>query len=361
MLNAPADLPTHDGVRMETAFVGAGMRDNPRLDYIPARLSLVPRLFVGPLPPDVVVLHTTPPVRGKVSLGCEVNVLPAAIEAVRARGGLVIAQLNPLMPYTYGDGELDVDMVDLAIEAEQPIASPGRPAPDGVQLAIAERLAALVPGGATLQLGIGAVPDAMLESLRERRGLRVWSEMFSDGVMDLDQRGALDPDCEIYASFCAGSEDLLAWAHRNPRVRMVRTERANDPAEISRQRLMTSVNTAMQVDLYAQANASYRRGRVYSGFGGQTDFIVGALHSAGGQAIVALPSWHERSATSTIVPQLLQPATSFQQSCIVTDHGTALIWGSSQVEQATQLIEQAADPRARDHLRQAAKGLLLSA
>jgi acyl-CoA hydrolase len=313
------------------------------------------------MPPDVVMLHTTPPVDGKVSLGCEVNVLPAAVEAVRARGGLVIAQMNPHMPYTYGDSELDVGAVDLAIEAEQPLASPARPAADDVQLAIAERVAALVPGGATLQLGIGAVPDAMLESLRERRGLRVWSEMFSDGVMDLDRRGALDPDRAIYASFCAGTEELLQWVDRNPRVRMVRTERANDPAEIATQRLMTSVNTAMQVDLYAQANASYRRGRIYSGFGGQTDFIVGALHSAGGQAIVALPSWHERSSTSTIVPQLLQPATSFQQSHIVTDHGTAHIWGSSQIEQATQLIEQAADPRARDQLRESTRALGLSA
>jgi acyl-CoA hydrolase len=140
-------------------------------------------------------------------------------------------------------------------------------------------------------------------------------------------------------------------------VRLVRTETANDPAVIATQPLMTSVNTAMQVDLYAQANASYRRGRVYSGFGGQTDFIVGALHSPGGQAIVALPSWHEPTGTSTVLPQLLQPATSFQQSDIVTEHGTARIWGVSQVEQAAQLVERAADPRARDALRLAATNL----
>lgn len=360
MLNAPAGIPDGPGIRLETAFVGAGMRDHPRLAYIPSRLSLVPELFRGPLPPDVVVLHTSVPHGGRVSLGCEVNVLPAAVEAARARGGLVVAQVNPLMPYTYGDGELDVDAVDLAIEVEQPLATPPRPPAGDVHRAIAERVAALVPDGATLQLGIGAVPDAMLAAVRAR-GLRIWSEMFSDGVLDLDRRGALDPDTVITASFCAGSDELLRWVDRNPRIRLVRTERANDPAVIARQPLMTSVNTAMQVDLYAQANASYRRGRIYSGFGGQTDFIVGALHSRGGQAIVALPSWHAASATSTILPQLLQPATSFQQSDIVTEHGTARIWGLSQADQATQLIEHAADPRARDTLRAAAVNLGLSA
>ena len=359
MLNAPPGIPDGDGVRFETAFVGVGMRDHPRLDYLPSRLSLVPYLFRGPCPPDVVVLHTSTPQKGRVSLGCEVNVLPAAVEAARARGGLVVAQMNPRMPYTYGDGELDVDEVDLAVEVEQPLAAPPRDPPGDVHRAIADRVAALVPEGATLQLGIGAVPDAMLAAVRAR-GLRIWSEMFSDGVLDLDRRGALDADEVITASFCLGSEELLRWVDRNPRVRMLRTERVNDPGEIARQALMTSVNTAMQVDLYAQANASYRRGRIYSGFGGQTDFIVGALHSPGGQAIVALPSWHAPSGTSTIVPQLLQPATSFQQSDVVTEHGTARIWGSTQHEQAAQLVEHAADPRARDGLRDAALNLGLA-
>jgi acyl-CoA hydrolase len=360
MLNAPPDLPIGEGVRLETAFVGAGMRDDPRLEYIPARLSLVPLLFRGSRAPDGVLLHTTTPSSGRVSLGCEVNVLPAAIEAVRARGGLVVAQVNPLMPYTYGDGEISTDDIDIAIEVEQPLAAPARAPADDTHRAIADRVSGLVPDGATLQLGIGAVPDATLDSLHDRRGLRVWSEMFSDGVMELDRRGALDADHEITASFCAGSDELLRWVDRNRRVRMLRTERANDPARIAQQRLMTSVNTAMQVDLYAQANASYRRGRIYSGFGGQTDFIVGALHSEGGQAIVALPSWHEGSGTSTIVPQLRQPATSFQQSHIVTEQGVAAIWGSAQTEQAAQLIERAADPRARDELLVAARALGLS-
>jgi acyl-CoA hydrolase len=361
MLNAPAPIADcAEGVRLETTFVGAGMRDHERLDYLPARLSLVPQLFRGPCPPDAVVIHTSPQRDGKVSLGCEVNILPAAVEAVRACGGLVLAQVNPRMPYTFGDGELDTDVIDLAVEAEAPLTAPSRTVATDVHHAIAERLAALVPDGATLQLGIGAVPDAALAALRERRGLRIWSEMFSDGLLELAQVGALEEESTVTASFCVGSEELLRWADRNPRIRMLRTERANDPNQIARQRLMTSINTAMQVDLYAQANASYRRGRIYSGFGGQTDFIVGALHSPGGQAIVALPSWHARSGTSTIVPQLLQPATSFQQSDIVTEHGTARIWGSTQSEQAAQLVECAADPRARDELRAAAVNLGLA-
>ena len=354
MLNAPPGIPTGERVRLETSFVGAGMRDEPSLRYVPSRLSLVPTLFRDTRPPDVVLLHTSIPHDGKVSLGCEVNVLPAAIEAARARGGLVVAQVNRHMPYTYGDGELAVEEIDLAIEADVPFEAPPPRSPDDTSHAIADRVAALIADGATMQLGIGAVPDATLAAVRAT-GLRIWSEMFSDGVLALDRAGRLDPDAPITASFCFGSAELLAWVDRNPRVRMLRTERANDPGTIARQPAMTSVNTAMQVDLYAQANASYRRGRIYSGFGGQTDFIVGALHSPGGRAVVALPSWHEKSATSTVVPQLVQPATSFQHSHIVTEHGAARIFGVSQVEQTRQLVEVCADPRARDGLREAAR------
>jgi acyl-CoA hydrolase len=283
-------------------------------------------------------------------------VLPAAIEAVRARGGLVVAQVNPQMPYTYGDGEIDENDVDLAVVVDAPLAVPPTREPDDLAKAIAERVAALVRDDATLQLGIGAVPDATLAAVTAR-GLRVWSEMFSDGVLALERAGQLDPDAPIVASFCFGSPELLAWVHRNPRVRMLRTESANDPSRIARQPLMTSINGAMQVDLYAQANASYRRGRIYSGIGGQTDFVVGALHAPGGRAIIALPSWHEHSASSTIVPRLEQPSTSFQHSHVVTEHGTARIRGNTFAEQAAQLIETAADPRARESLREASEGL----
>ena len=356
MLNAPPGIPQRDGLRLETTFVGAGMRDHPALDYVPSRLSLLPALFREALPPDVVVVHTSTPVKGRVSLGCEVNVLPAAIDAVRSRGGIVVAQLNPQMPYTYGDGEIDVDDVDLAVEVDAPLGASAVRAPSATAAAIADRVAALVRDDATLQLGIGAIPDATLAVVRAR-GLRVWSEMFSDGVLGLEQAGQLDTDVPIAASFCFGTPELLAWVHRNPRVRMLRTEVCNDPARIARQQQMTSINGAMQVDLYAQANASYRRGRIYSGFGGQSDFVVGALHSPGGRAIIALPSWHDATGGSTVVPRLEQPSTSFQHSHVVTEHGTARIRGNTLAEQAAQLIEVAADPRARESLRLAAAGL----
>jgi acyl-CoA hydrolase len=325
------------------------------LAYHPSRLSLVPALLSRRLPPDVVVLNTSPPRDGLLSLGTEVNILPAAVEVARARGALVVAMLNREMPYTYGDSQLSVDEVDIAVEVDQPLAAMGRPAPSDLQREIGERVAELVPERATLQLGIGAIPDAVLASLTQRRGLRVWTEMFSDGLLGLAHAGALE-EGGLTTSFAFGSPELYAWLDGNRDVLFLRTERTNDPAVISRQPRMTSVNAALQVDLYAEANASYVGGRIYSGFGGQTDFVVGALHSPGGRAIVALPSWHEPTSSSTIVRELDGPATSFQHSFVVTEHGTAEIWGRSQREQAAALID-VATPGAREGLREVARQL----
>src|SRR4051794_4483845 len=352
-LNAPPGMPDRPEVVLETPFVGAGMRGRSGLAYFPSRLSLVPALLKHRVPPDVVLVHTAPPRGGMLSLGVEVNILPAAIEAARARGGLVVAQVNSQMPYTRGDALLSVDMVDLAIEVDAPLGELARPAVGDEQRVIGEHVASLVPDGATLQLGIGAIPDAALTALRGRCDLRVRSEMISDGVMHLSHAGAL-ADADITTSFAAGSVAFYEWLADNPNVVMCRTERANDPAVIARQRAMTSINAALQVDLFAQANASYVHGRIYSGFGGQTDFIVGALHSAGGHAIIALPSWHERSQSSTIVDRLASPATSFQHSYVVTEQGIATIWGRPQKEQAQELIDHAAAPAARESLRVAA-------
>jgi acyl-CoA hydrolase len=356
-LNAQPGVPDRDGVTLETPFVGPGMRGRRMLRYFPSRLSLVPHLLRGALPPDVVLVHTSTPVDGTVSLGTEVNILPAAIEAVRARGGLVIAQLNPRMPYTYGDAVLPSHEVDYAIEADEPLASPAiRPVSD-VSRQIGERVADLVGEGATLQLGIGAVPDAVLAALTARRGLAVWSEMFSDGVLGLARAGALDEDNPVTASFVFGTDELYRWVDRNPRVRLLRTEKTNDPGVIARQRSLVSVNSALQVDLFAQANASRVRGEIYSGFGGQTDFVVGALHSPGGRAIIALPSWHPKADVSTVVPRLAGPVTSFQHSYIVSEQGTASVWGRDADEQAQQIIDNVAHPDARPELRDAGRPL----
>jgi acyl-CoA hydrolase len=351
MLAAQPPLPRREGVILETPFVGPGMRDaGPRLDYLPMRLSLVPRLFATMRPPDVALLHTSIPRSGKVSLGIEVNILPAAVEAIRERGGLVVAQMNPRMPYTLGDSELDEDLIDLAVEGEEDLAAPAVGESHEHAERIAELVASLVDDGSTLQLGIGQVPDATLRALSGRRDLAIFSEMISDGVMALERDGALDWERPIVCSFLFGSPELYAWVDRNPRLRMTRTETTNDPAGIAAHPRMVSVNTALQVDLRDQAAASHIGGRLYSGFGGQPDFVGGALHSPGGQAVIALRSWHEASASSTIVPRLTDPVTSFQHSAVITEQGCAHVFGRSERAQARLIIDHAAHPDAREEL-----------
>ena len=354
-LNAPQGLPRRDGVTYETSFVGAGMRGSARLVYIPARLSMVPILFGTTRKPEVLLIHTATPRSGKVSLGIEVNILPAAIEACRKAGGLIIAQMNKQMPYTFGDGEYDLDIFDAILEVDEPLPTPPArtgQAPDAADSAakIGERVSSRVHNGATMQLGIGEVPDAVLQGLTGLKNLGVWSEMFSDGVLSLLKAGALDPDRKIISSFAFGSEELYRWMDGNDQIRMLRTETTNAPTEISKQPGMTSVNTALQVDLFAQANASRINARIFSGFGGQTDFIVGALHAPGGQAIMALRSWHPKAQVSTIVPILREPTTSFQPTAVITEQGTAEILGYDEKRQAAMLIEHAAHPNAREFL-----------
>jgi acyl-CoA hydrolase len=359
VLNAQPGVPDREGVELETSFVGIGMRSSPRLHYIPSRLSLVPLLFEQANPPDVVLLHTSLPRDGSVSLGTEVNVLPAAIEAVRRRGGVVIAQANRFMPYTFGDAVVSLDDIDLVLEVDAPLSSPVPWAVDDASARIGELVAGRVHDGATLQAGIGAVPDATLASLRDRRGLRIWTEMFSDSVLELERVGALAQDCPITTSFLFGSPELYAWVDGNPRVQMARTETTNNPASIAANTAMTSVNTALQVDLFGQANASRIGAKIYSGFGGQTDFIVGALHSAGGQALIALRSWHPRADRSTIVPLVDEPVTSFQMTAVVTEQGVAEVFGHDQKAQARHLIEHAAHPDVREELWEEAHALSL--
>lgn len=360
MLNAPHGIPDRPGVTYETPFVGPGMRGSAALRYLPARLSQVPTLLRTTSRPDIVCVRTSLPQGGRVSLGAEVNILPAAIEAARAAGGLVLAETDPGMPYTFGDGEYEVTSFDGLLEGS------GVPPPtlgttstdlDPVAKAIGVRIAERIADGATLQLGIGQVPDAVLAGLGSTRRLGIWSEMVSDGVVGLDALGSLDDARLVTASFAAGTTELLAWLDRNPRVRLVRTEVTNDPSRIAANPAMTSINTALQVDLFGQANASRINGRIYSGFGGQTDFVVGALHSPGGQALMALRSWHPKADVSTIIPLVDEPVTSFQHTAVVTEQGVAEIFGHDERSQAAHLIERAAHPRVREELREEARGL----
>ena len=275
VLNAPLGIPARRGIVHETAFVGPGMRHSPTLSYVPARLSLVPRLFGTTLLPDVVCVTVSPPQDGLYSLGTEVNVLPAAIEACRARGGIVIAQVSTAMPWTYGDGVLGPEAIDYALESDEPLDVPHARAPDDASRRIGELVSGRVADGSTLQLGIGLVPDAALPGLTARRGLAIWSEMFSDGVLLLDRAGALDPSVDDHGSFILGSRELYAWVHRNPRVQVLRTERTNAPSRIAAHRAMTSINTALQVDLFGQANASrIRRGSTPASGGRPTSSSV---------------------------------------------------------------------------------------
>ncbi len=350
MLNAQLGIPDREGVTYETAFVGAGMRRHQRLNYLPSRLSLLPVLIRDFYRPDVVFIHTSLQRFDTVSLGTEVNILPAAIETARAHGGLVIAQANKRMPYTYGDAQIYDNEIDYLVEVDEPLETKPTTVMTDAARQIGNRIATLIEDHSTLQLGIGAVPDAVLLALKDRKDLRIWSEMFSDGVLELSKSGVLDEEIPITASFIFGSQELYEWVDVNRKVRMMRTERTNDPSQIARQAKMTSINSALEVDLFDQANASHIRGKIYSGFGGSTDFIVGLLHSRGGHSFIALPSWHPKANVSTIVPRLENNVTSFQHSFVVTEQGVAACFGRSQSEQAINIIKNAAHPDVREEL-----------
>jgi acyl-CoA hydrolase len=210
LLNAQPGIPSRPGVTHESAFIGPGMRNSPDLRYIPSRLSLLPELIRDHLVPDVVVIHTSPRRFDTFSLGTEVNILPAAIEIVRARGGIVIAQANKEMPYTYGDSQIYENEIDYVVEVDEPLLAHDRFAISPAERAIGEKIAALVEDGSTLQMGIGAIPDAVLDLLLNRRGLRIWTEMFSDGALDLEKEGALDKEIPLTASFVFGSHELYS-------------------------------------------------------------------------------------------------------------------------------------------------------
>lgn len=356
-VNAPAGIPSHEGVTHETIFLGPAMRASGRSRYFPMRLSLSTRLFRTTCPPDVVVLHTTAPRGGRVSMGIEVQVMLGALEAVRARDGIVVAQVNPRMPFVHGDGVLSVDDIDYGVEIDHPMITIPEPVPDEASLRLGELIAARVEDGSSIQAGIGAVPDAVLGCLHPRRGLRFWSELVSDGAMLLDRAGALDPDEPLIGTFMLGTQEFYDWVDDNPRVRLRRCEVTNDPAIISTLPKVVSVNTAMQVDLFAQTNATRRGDRIYSGTGGSTDFLVGALHSPGGEAIIALRSRHPKAGVSTVVPKIASPVTSHQMSAIATENGIAQVFGNDEDEQARQIIEHAAHPDARDELREAGRAM----
>lgn len=353
-VNVPRGIPVRPGITHETAFLGPGMRGVPDLRYLPSRLSMVPQLVREHCPPDVVAVQVSRVVDGKVSLGIDCTILPTAIETVKARGGILVGQVNTRVPYTFGDTEIPVDLFDGLWAHDREVAVALPPAVEGPAAEAARRIgelcAARVQDGSTLQLGIGEVPDATLPILARRKGLRVWTELISDGLLHLHRAGALDRDRVVTSSIVLGSRELYDHLDRNERVVMRRCEVTNSTVNIAAQHQMTSINTALQIDLLGQANASRIGRRIFSGFGGQTDFIVGAMHAPGGQALMALRSMHAKAGTSTIVGVLHEPTTSFQHTAVITENGVADIFGRSEREQAVGLIEHCAHPSVRELL-----------
>jgi acyl-CoA hydrolase len=345
-------------------FVGANVRaavQSGEADYIPVFLSEVPNLFRARiLPLDHAFVQLSPPDRhGFCSLGTSVDASRAAVQMARS----VVAELNPRMPRTHGDTLVHVNEIDYAVEVDYPL--PEHPAlpPGDIERAIGRHVAGLVEDGATLQMGIGSIPDAVLAALDGHRDLGIHSEMFSDGVIDLVERGVVSGSAKrthpgkIVASFLLGTRRLYDFVDDNPQVALVDVAYVNDTAVIRRNPRVTAINSALEIDLTGQVAADSIGTRQYSGVGGQMDFIRGASLSPGGKPIIALPSVTSNGAPR-IVP-LLQPGagvvtTRAHVHWVVTEHGVAHLYGKNLRQRARALIA-VADPRHREALEHSAR------
>lgn len=351
--------------RHASLFVGPNVRSAVQAgdaDYIPIHLSEVPRLFRSRQREiDVALVSVSEPdSEGTCSLGVSVDVVRAAIESA----GLVIAQVNPRMPRTSGDATLDVDAIDWLVPHESELPEIGRSNTDPVAQRIGQHVARLVEDGSTIQTGIGTIPDAVLAALSDKKDLGVHTEMFSDGMLDLIERGVvtnlrktLDPGKGV-TSFVLGSRRVYDYVNENPRVLFRSTEYTNDVEVISRQAGMVAINGALEVDLTGQVCADSIGQSFYSGFGGQVDFIRGSARSPGGRPIIALPSTARGGQVSRIVPRLAPGAGVVTSRAdvhfVVTEHGVADLHGKSVRERALALI-QIAEPRFRPWLMHEAK------
>ena len=354
--------------RHRALFVGPNARDavnDGRADYVPVFLSDVPRLFdSGSLPLDAVFVNATPPDEfGFCSLGTSVESMHAAIRAART----VIVQFNAAMPRTLGDSFIHVSEIDLAVLVDQPpYERPVGPIGE-IERRIGEHVAELVPDGATIQLGIGGIPAATALFLRDKRDLGVHTEMFTDSVVDLVEAGAVTGARKernrgkIVTAFVLGSARLYRFIDDNPMIEMRPVDFTNDTHVIRSFSRMRAINSAIEVDLTGQVVADSIGQRVYSGVGGQMDFIRGAALAEDGRAIIALPSTAAGGATSRIVPTLKEGAgvvtTRAHARTIVTEWGVAELFGKSLRERAEALIE-IAHPDHRDELRSASRRLV---
>ena len=344
-------------------FIGANVRGaiaNGEADYIPVFLSEVPNLFKrGILPLNVALVQVSPPdAHGFCTLGVSVDASQAAVQ----EASLVLAEINPNMPRTHGDGFVHVDDIDYAVEVDYPLPEHARPQLSDAEVAIGRHCAGLVEDGATLQMGIGAIPDAVLAALSGHRDLGVHTEMFSDGVIELVERGVITGSKKrvhpgkLVSSFLMGTRRLYDFVDDNPQVVMLGADYVNDTAVIRRNPKVTAINSAIEVDLTGQVVADSIGTRMFSGVGGQMDFIRGASLSPGGKPIIALPSTTNKGHTR--ITALLHPGggvvtTRAHVHYVVTEYGVANLYGKSLRERARALIS-IADPAHREALEEAA-------
>jgi 4-hydroxybutyrate CoA-transferase len=346
-------------------FIGPNARqavNEGRADYVPTFLSDVPQLFrSGIVPLDVALVNVTPPdAHGFCSLGTSVEATLAAIDAAP----VVIAQFNRAMPRTLGDSFIHASRISLAVEVDAPPFEMPRPPIGEVEQRIGAHVADLVCDGAVLQLGIGAIPAAVGQSLLDKKDLGIHTEMFTDVIVDLVESGAItgmrkDVDRgKIVAAFMLGTRRLYAFADDNPMVELRPVEYTNDTHVIRQLRRMTAINSAIEIDLTGQVCADSIGYRLYSGIGGQMDFMRGAALAPEGRAIIALPATANGGTSSRIVPVLKEGAgvvtSRGHVQTVVTEFGVAELHGRSLAERARSLIA-IAHPDFRDELRSAAR------
>ena len=345
--------------RVNSIFVSEVTRravQEGRADYLPVFLSDVPKLFRGGLLPlDVAMVSVSPPDRhGFCSLGVSVDCARAAVQSART----VIAQVNRAMPRSHGDGLILVDAIDFMVEVDEPLYET-KPEPlSDVSRAIGRHCAELVDDGATLQIGVGAIPDATLAALSSHHRLGIHTEMLSDGVVDLVEKGVITGEAKrihpgkVVASFAIGSRRLYDFLDDNPLVQMLDVAYVNDTAVIRRNPKVTAINSAIEVDLTGQVCADSLGELQFSGVGGQMDFIRGAALSEGGKPIIALPS-ETSGKVSRIVSQLKPGAgvvtTRAHVHYVVTEYGIADLFGKNLRQRAAALVA-IAHPRHRDAL-----------
>ena len=331
------------------------------VDFLPTHFHEVPGLFTnGAYPVDVAIVQVSRPnEEGYCSLGISCDYTKPATQAAR----VVIAEVNDQMPFIGGDNLIHLSEINHLIEVSVPLTEVKQPPVGETEKVIGGLCASLIQDGATLQLGIGAIPDAVLMNLEDRKDLGIHTEMFTDGVMHLMQKGVINGRAKtlhpgkVVSAFIMGSKELYAFLNNNPDVELYPVSYTNDPFVIGENYRMVSINSCIEIDLLGQVNAEAVGMRHFSGSGGQVDFLRGAKRSKEGLSIIAMPATAKDGALSRIVPLLGTgaPVTTGRNDVdyVVTEYGIAKLRGKTATERALALIEIAA-PQFRDELRRAA-------